>query len=129
MTTQFTCSYWEKRHRFPCTWLSKCIMAASTTISTVFLKTFNFLNISVMMETEEYFSQGELKQLIKHQINSLLGDFNLILLHLQINSQWHKTSFVVSEVKNTFQSILLKINKQKNHQPKNKKKYHHHTVI
>lgn len=64
-----------------------------------------------MMETEEYFSQGELKQLIKHQINSLLGDFNLILLHLQINSQWHKTSFVVSEVKNTFQSILLKINK------------------
>lgn len=86
-------------------------MAASTTISTVFLKTFNFLNISVMMETEEYFSQGELKQLIKHQINSLLGDFNLILLHLQINSQWHKTSFVVSEVKNTFQSILLKINK------------------
>lgn len=87
-------------------------MAASTTISTVFLKTFNFLNISVMMETEEYFSQ-ELKQLIKHQINSLLGDFNLILLHLQISSEWHKTSFVVSEVKNTFHSILLKINKQK----------------
>lgn len=81
-TTQFIC-FGEKRYASPCPCLSKCILATSTTISTISLNTFNHLNClnnNTGVQEEYHWQGGEQKHLTKHHLHSLISGFNLTVV-------------------------------------------------